>query len=103
MNIIERLELTIDTDQRAKLARKLEEYAQRLALHHAPRVDLATVYKHGLLMELLEKGVVDIAEFRSREQNTGMFNAHHFDQAVQIIWAYNSNDTALLSGGTGLR
>jgi len=103
MNVIERLELTTDTDQQDKLRRKLEEYAARLTLHHAPRVDLGTFYKHLLLKELLEKGVVDVFAIRSVEENEGMFHAHSFDQAVQIIWAYNSNDTALLRGGTGLR
>ena len=49
MNVIERLELTTDTDQQDKLRRKLEEYAVRLTLHHAPRADLGTFYKHLLL------------------------------------------------------
>ncbi len=98
----DRIVLTADADQKAKLQRKLAEYETRVAFT-PPEADPHSHYKLCVLKELLEKGFVNVGEFRNllAEQFGWSFERSYYD-AVSIIAGYNANDLSHISGGTGL-
>jgi len=101
MSTPDKISLTDDTEQQAKLRRKLAEYNSRLQFQ-APEVDAHATYKQRVLAELLEQGSVDVCDLRSREQGNSWFHEGSFDDAVKIIAAYNANDLRKVRGGSGL-
>jgi hypothetical protein len=99
------LVLTSDSEQQAKLRRKLEEYAGRYRFT-SPEVDPGGTYRHRLLDELLEKQVVDLDAFEKEcAEKFGWHFEQDFQEAVAIITAYNSGDLQGIrpGSGTGLR
>ena len=101
MSTPDTISLTDDIEQQAKLRRKLEEYDARLQFQ-APEVDPHATYKQRVLAELLEDGSVDVCDLRSREQECSWYHAPSFDDAVNLIAAYNANDLRRVYGGSGL-
>ncbi|HTK04970.1 MAG TPA: hypothetical protein VL500_05260 [Candidatus Eisenbacteria bacterium] len=99
----ERIELSTDPDQQAKLRRKLEEYAQRMTLQHGPSTMLDLTLKHRLLSALLKDGSVDIIAFQAQMESENHFRSEVFSNAVMVIAAYNDDTVIALRGGTGLR
>lgn len=102
MSDIDRIVLTSDPEQKARLQRKLKEYDGRLEFQ-APEVDLHATYKQRILKELLEKGSVDAAVVAARlESEIGVSDGRAFSEALHIIAGYNANDLSKIRGGTGL-
>ena len=101
MSEITVIELTEDTEVLAKLRRKLEEYDTRL-LNRSPEADPHATYKRDILKYLLETGGVITDELMSKAKTLVWFNEWAFKDALAIVNAYNSDNTGLLYGGTGL-
>ncbi len=94
--------LTADTDRRAKLERKLKEYAGRLAFR-APETDPHGWYKMHLLECLLQKGDIDVPAMIAEFRVIGWYDEFAFADALGVIAAYNSGDLSSVTGGTGLK
>lgn len=103
MSEIQHIELTTDPGRKAMLERKLENYADRLA-RKPGNADLLS--KQFVLTELLANGVVDVEALRLQLRDSSWYVEHDFDNAIEVINAYNCDDelaTATLRGGSGLR
>ena len=94
------LVLTRDPEQLAKLQRKLKDYEARYG-YIAPEVDPAGTYRYRLLKELLEKKLVDPAEFEEHYLTLDWHDQSAFTEAVAIIKSYNSGDLSKIRVGTG--
>lgn len=99
---IEMLVLNPDADLQVKLQRKLDDYAQRLAKANRPEQLVDLTLKHGLLDALLKDGAVDILAFQAKLGAQHLFTPQTFWNAVNVIAAYNAEETFRLTGGTGL-
>lgn len=100
-HVTSRIVLTTDPDHLAKLRRKHEEYVERYTFR-APEVHPLSTYKLRLLGELLENGVIDVADRKALASKDAFYREASFDTAVVIIASYNANDLSRISGGTGI-
>ncbi len=102
LTVLAVITLTADADLLAKLQRKLLEYNARMAFR-APETDPHAWYKIQILSRLLKKGEVKVAELRADLERLSFFHEGSFLDALGVINAYNSNELAKVSGGTGLK
>ena len=95
------ISLTDDADQVTRLRRKHAEYAKRVD-DAGPNPSAGDLYKEMILRKLLDEGGVHVEDLWSELAEGPHFDARQFSNAVQVIAAYNANNTAVLMGGTGL-
>lgn len=98
---IDRIQLSTDADQQAKLRRKLDEYKARIAAK-APQIDADSACKAFVLTELLEKGSIDPQAIFEKMTKEAPYRSHVILNAIQVVAAYNANDTSILYKSTGL-
>jgi hypothetical protein len=101
MDLPEKISLTDDPVQRAKLQRKREEYQARIEAK-LPHVNYDALVKERVLAELLDQGSVDVADLRSRLPVPCPDFDRLYANAVAVVAAYNADETVALTGGTRL-
>lgn len=98
-----KIEGSITESRRTQLAKKLEEYFQRINDHQrSERSRNDARIKHAVLETLLKTGKIDPSELRKVLAKESWFDEERFQNAVAVIEDYVQTGGANIGGGTGL-